>query len=150
MAKKMISASDVAKYLLSLQDQDQGDLVSNLKLQKLLYYAQGLHLALFDEPLFGERVEAWIHGPVVPEVYHEFKDRESGAIPPAGGFDPDSLDSVERDFLDEVYTVYGQFSAWKLRNMTYDEAPYVKARGSVSKVLNHDLMRDFFKSYLVQ
>ena len=45
-----------------------GELVSNLKLQKLLYYVQGFHLAVFGEPLFEEEIEAWMYGPVVPSV----------------------------------------------------------------------------------
>ena len=59
----MIAALDAAKYLLTLDEREEGDVTSNLKLQKLLYYAQGLHLVLHDAPLFGERIEAWQHGP---------------------------------------------------------------------------------------
>jgi uncharacterized phage-associated protein len=47
--------------------------MSNLKLQKLMYYAQGFSLVLFNKPLFPERIEAWIHGPVIPAVYHKYK-----------------------------------------------------------------------------
>jgi len=45
-----------------------------LKLQKLIYYAHGWHLALRDQPLIDELIEAWEYGPVVPNVYHEFKE----------------------------------------------------------------------------
>jgi len=51
----MPSAFDVSHYLLTLQDDDAGDLISNLKLQKLLYYAQGLYLAMNEEALFPEK-----------------------------------------------------------------------------------------------
>ena len=64
----MLSCYDVAQYFLAKSDEDAGDLMSNLKLQKLVYYAQGFALALFDKPLFSERIEAWIHGPVYPAV----------------------------------------------------------------------------------
>jgi uncharacterized phage-associated protein len=67
----MLSCHDVAKYFLSLTDEDAGDLISNLKLQKLVYYAQGFHLALYDELLFEETIEAWTHGPVIPEMKQE-------------------------------------------------------------------------------
>lgn len=58
----MISCSDVARYFLALVDEDAGDSLSNLKLQKLVYYAQGFHLALYGEPLFprgDSSVETW-------------------------------------------------------------------------------------------
>jgi uncharacterized phage-associated protein len=64
----MITALDAARYLLTLDVREEGDATSNLKLQKLLYYAQGLHLALYNEPLSKGRIEAWKHGPVVPSV----------------------------------------------------------------------------------
>ena len=66
----MISCQDVANYFLSLCDEDAGDLISNLKLQKLVYYAQGFHLAISGEPLFDEKIMAWEHGPVIPQLYH--------------------------------------------------------------------------------
>lgn len=54
---KIIKALNVAKYLLSLVNQDNGDTISNLKLQKLLYYVQGYYLAYFNKPLFNEKIE---------------------------------------------------------------------------------------------
>src|ERR1044071_4359251 len=67
-----ISALRAARYILRRMH-DSGEPISNLKLQKLLYYAQGWHLALRNEPLFHERIEAWVHGPAVPPVYGHFK-----------------------------------------------------------------------------
>lgn len=63
----------VANYLLDLADAS-GDPVSPMKLQKLLYYAHGWHLAVTDRPLLNEFVEAWRWGPVIPSIYHEFKE----------------------------------------------------------------------------
>jgi uncharacterized phage-associated protein len=59
----MMPACSVAKYFVSLVDEEAGDSISNLKLQKLLYYAQGAHLALHNTPLFPEAIEAWTRGP---------------------------------------------------------------------------------------
>lgn len=61
-----MKALDVAKYFLFLaRNREAGDTISNLKIQKMLYYAQGYSLALFNKPLFDDRIEAWKHGPVV-------------------------------------------------------------------------------------
>ena len=60
-------AIDIAKKLIFLAQQDEangGECLTNLKLQKLLYYQQGYHLAAFGTPLFEENVESWMYGPV--------------------------------------------------------------------------------------
>jgi len=143
----MISGHDIAKYFLVQTDEDAGDLISNLKLQKLLYYAQGFNLALYDEPLFPESIEAWTHGPVVPEVYHEYKDFGSNAIPMPSNVDFSKYDQQTRELLDEVYSVYGQFSAWKLRNMTHDEEPWKNA--NLGDIITLNSMKKYFKTQIV-
>jgi len=122
----MIPAIEVARYFLSLTDEDAGELISNLKLQKLLYYAQGFYLALFDEPLFPESIEAWTHGPVVPEVWRHFRDCGSEPIQPEE-FNVTLFDDDKREFLKEIYNEFGQYSAWKLREMTHVEPPWKDA-----------------------
>lgn len=142
----MTTASDAAKYLLTLSEPDEGDLISNLKLQKLVYYAQGFHLALFDAPMFPDEIAAWEHGPVVPTLYHAYKDKGSGPIPVPEGFDPQCIAEPIRGVLDEVWEVYGQFSAWKLRNMTHEEPPWRDTpRGGV---ISHDVLKAYFKTQL--
>jgi uncharacterized phage-associated protein len=59
------SAFDIAQYFLWKAQESNQELLSNMKLQKLVYYAQGLHLALNDAPLFKGKIEAWTYGPVV-------------------------------------------------------------------------------------
>jgi uncharacterized phage-associated protein len=141
-----MTAHEVAKYFVSLVDEEAGDSISNLKLQKLLYYAQGFYLAFFGVPLFSEQIKAWIHGPVVPQVYHEYKDSGSGPIP----VEPVNLDDYPaqiREFLDEVYAVYGQFSASKLRDMTHAEPPWKNA--TQSEAISHSSMMEFFKTLVI-
>ena len=58
------AANDIARYILTLSTPEVGDIISNLKLQKLLYYVQGFHLAIENEPLFMEDIQAWQYGPV--------------------------------------------------------------------------------------
>jgi uncharacterized phage-associated protein len=55
----MYPAEDIAQYLIHLANLEEDDPITNLKLQKLLYYVQGFHLALFDSPLFSENIVAW-------------------------------------------------------------------------------------------
>lgn len=143
----MLNCDDVAKYFLAQADEDAGDLISNLKLQKLVYYAQGFHLALYDTPLFPEPIEAWTHGPVVPALYEAYKKYGAGAIPCPSDVDFAIYDDKTKSLLDEVYLVFGQFSAWKLRNMTQEEYPWrlaVEKGGAIS----HQSMKEYFKTQL--
>jgi len=68
-----MKALDVAKYFIELANEESEHDLTNLKLQKLLYYAQGKHLIANGDILFDDAVEAWRYGPVVNEVYHALK-----------------------------------------------------------------------------
>jgi uncharacterized phage-associated protein len=119
------SALSIARYFISLQDEDAGDTISNLKLQKLLYYAQGYYVGLHGagDPLFRDIIYAWKHGPVVKSVYNHYAHYGAQAIPHE---EAPRLDSETVKFLDEIYRVYGRFSAWALRQMTHEEEPWKK------------------------
>lgn len=144
----MATPLDVSRYFVRLSSPEWGDYLSNLKLQKLLYYAQGMHLALSGEPIFDEEIEAWDHGPVVPSMYQYFKGENSKSIPVDPEFDPlhCSLDKGQLDILKEVFDVYGQYSAWKLRNMTHSEAPWksIFKEGVFNQVISKELIKDYF------
>jgi uncharacterized phage-associated protein len=148
----MISAQKVAKYFLSKVEEDVGDGISNLKLQKLVYYAQAYHLAMYDKPLFAEQVEAWEHGPVIPGLYREYREYGSGNIPPPDDFDPSDYDAQATELMDEVYEVFGQYSAWKLRNLTHQERPWSEAYvdGARGRVISPGSMREFYKDYVTE
>ncbi len=81
-----MTASEAARYFLALQDDE--DSISNLKLQKLLYYAQGFSLALTGKPLFNDQIKAWIHGPVVPSVWADYRECGAGPVPRPLGLRP--------------------------------------------------------------
>lgn len=139
----MLSAREVADYILSLQeDLEEGDAITNLKLQKLMYYAQGFHLAVFDKPLFPEKIYKWTHGPVVEDLYHEIKQYGSGPIPISSDLDFSKFSEKVKELLAEIQNVFGQFSAWKLRNMTHQEPPFLQTRDQGEITLS--VMKDYF------
>ncbi|KKL28207.1 hypothetical protein LCGC14_2377470 [marine sediment metagenome] len=141
-----LTCFDVADYFLSLTDEDAGDLISNLKLQKLVYYAQGFYLALYNKPLFEESIEAWMHGPVIPKLYRKYKKHGDSYIPKPNSFNIDKYNGKPRELLDEVYRELGQYSAWKLRSTTHEELPWKNAyqQGDRTVISNNDLT-DYFK-----
>lgn len=140
-------ALDIAKAILKLADPEYGDIMSNLKLQKLLYYVQGFSLAMYDRPMFEEDVLAWEYGPVVSEVYQEYKKCGSGAIPYDNTDISTEINDEEKGLIIEVYDVYGQFSALKLMNMTHNESPWVNT--GKNQVISHESMKEYFKTQLV-
>lgn len=143
----MHTATDVAKWFLAhnrIAAADEGaEFISNLKLQKLLYYAQGCALAVTDEPLFGDEIVAWQHGPVVECVYHAYKSNGSNGIVFEDDFDFSQFTPEENELLEEVYDTFGQYSAWKLRNMTHEETPWLTTQQSA--VISTGVIKDYFK-----
>lgn len=136
------SAIDIAKKIVCKTDVLHGDTISNLKLQKLLYFMQGFHLAWFGAPLFNERMEAWTYGPVVPVVFQEFKRYKQRAINPERYSDSLVLSGEEQQLFDRVYSEYNRFSAVTLMNMTHTEGPW-KNHGIGDEITNEEL-RTFF------
>jgi len=143
----MVSARNVAEYFLSDANGREDSDISNLKLQKLIYYAQAFHLAIFDKPFFGEDFEAWAHGPVCPEIYHNYKQFGASPIEFNSVVDFNLFSKDQLELLDEVNDVYGQFSASKLRNMTHSEAPWLDKEATAGTIEKSSMM-EFYKNRL--
>lgn len=143
------NALDVAKFLVA-QFQGAEDPITNLKLQKLLYYSQGWYLALNGNPLFEERIEAWPHGPVVRPVYGCFKKYQWNPITEM--VEEPKLTEEVQAHLKEIMNVYGVHGAYYLEQLTHQEKPWQDARGPLeptepsTNVITHEAMRSFFQS----
>jgi len=129
-----ISPADVAKYLLHRSIFD-GELISPLKMQKLVYYAYAWVLVIHGKRLFGERFQAWARGPVVPSLYQELK--RYGAAPIGADYIGDvrteedltaRFPSDIKKTLDEVYEEYMTKTAFELVVLTHAEQAWLKAR----------------------
>ena len=146
-------AKDIAKWFLAYNDKveidGESEYISNLKLQKLLYYAQGTYMAITDKRLFKDDMKAWKHGPVVESVYHEYCDNGARGIKEYEEFDLESIDKETRSILEEVYDVFGQYSAWKLRNMTHEEDPWKNTQQN-SVIPLESIKNYFLENYIEQ
>ena len=140
----MLRAEDVARYFLANQDTEHSDPIGNLKIQKLCYYAQGIALAILERPLFHDDIEHWTHGPVVPILYRKYQSCGAGPIPPPEDLDLKLYDWETQGLLNKVYQLYGQDSAWELRNKTHNEAPWINSRDGCP--ITHRDMRGYFQS----
>ena len=148
----MPTALDVAKYLIHLatpRDGEDTDALGPMRLQKLLYYLQGWHLAAHGRRIFSDDIEAWKHGPVVREVYAHFKNCGL-AIPHTEGAIPESLSDDSKAFIESIWNRMKGFSATALRDMTHRESPWLEARGNLppeancNDVIGAESMRSFF------
>lgn len=147
----MYNVHDVANFYLSKAP------MSPKKLQKILYYAYSWYLTLtnenvreLDNKLFEERFEAWVHGPVIPEIYTRYRGYGSKDIivteEIAYEFDTDTL-----GILNDVWEVYGQFNGNELESITHQESPWLNARGNCSyfEISQRELSdEDIFMCYI--
>ena len=143
-----LTAFDIADYFLWLAN-DTGSFISNLQLQKLVYYAQAWHLALYDRPLLDEDFQAWVHGPVIPELFEKYKHFNWQPInQPAHPDLPEAIVTHLREVADEYFGCNG----YALERMTQAEAPWQQARtglapdGLSTNVIQKEWMKEYYKT----
>ena len=140
------TANQVADAIIAFGN-DHGDYVSNLRLQRLLYYMQGWYLADHEEPLFDDRIEAWLNGPVVPTVFRRFKPFAHRPLEV-----PVTYDDIPPALLEQVQDIwegYGHLSSYDMERMSMSEPPWRNARGGVSngEACENPLSLDDVKEY---
>lgn len=140
----MTKIQDIANYFIYKCNKDSIS-ITNMKLQKLCYYAQGVSIALRDKRLFNNKIEAWEHGPVIRDLYVEFNKFGSCNIDMNVKM-PD-LYETQKEVLDKTYEAFAKFSAWKLRDMSHEETPWSKNYQLGKKnVIPNDDLKVFFKN----
>jgi len=130
--KAIHTAQEIADYLLWRVAQEQPedpDYLTNMKLQKLLYYIQGWSMVDTGQPAFREEIEAWTHGPVVPSVFQAFDHLGKRPIVDVPQSPPELTEQIQQ-LIESVWQRYKAYSAFELSHMTHQEAPWQKARGS--------------------
>ena len=103
---KVQDVVDFCRYCQKKAEMQSGDLVTNLRLQKLLYFAQGWYLARYGKPLFEDDMLCWKYGPVVRTVYDKYKDRGKTGIENNYAFDRSVLSKDEFELLLDVLMAY--------------------------------------------
>lgn len=150
---RQIDPIPLSKYIINFVNTKGYD-VNHLKLQKLIYYVDAWHNVYFDVPLLGENFEAWMHGPVVREVWDYFKNRSVL-------FDPINLngdvvndlspylDSEQLEVINDVLVEYGDKSSYYLECLTHSEDPWRKARRGYAPTdrCEEIIPKDFMKGY---
>lgn len=114
------TALEVSEHILTLVCEEAGDNMTKIQLQNLLYYCQGFHLAIYDKPLFGDKVVAQKLGAIIPSISEKYAQ-----LHPSSRIEPPSVDTVHchetQWIIGEVYKIYGQYTASTLTSMMQNE-----------------------------
>ncbi|MCE3231595.1 MAG: hypothetical protein K0R52_1523 [Alphaproteobacteria bacterium] len=144
----MVTCHDVAKYIL----EKQGPMTA-MKLQKLVYYAQAWSLVWGEEtPLFNENIEAWVNGPVVPELYksHSGMFKVDAQTIPKGN--SSVLNNDQKDTINRILKYYGSKDSQWLSDLTHLEDPWKNARHGLlpnergGQVISLQSMSEYYSS----
>ncbi|MCI8346638.1 MAG: SocA family protein [Bacilli bacterium] len=169
--KSKYSALDIAKWFLwknkveQIENEDEYDDryevyegLSHLKLQKLLYFAQGVNLVVNNKSLFNDKIVAWTHGPVVRSIYDDFKCFGRNDINmELTEQDRKTIENIELDadtsyVLNLVYDNFCIYTAWQLREMTHvPKGPWettVREKG-MDKEISLSAIKDYFDKNIV-
>lgn len=163
----MYNVLDVCRHIINYSnDREYG--VSNLKLQKLLYFVQAAFLTETKdgEPCFNEKIEAWAFGPVVPEAYYEYRQYGSADIPyiksylvyPKGEpwkaerekYDATIIAEGDATMINEVVDMLSEYTASDLVTITHSQAPWKNAyRKDENNEITIESIRDYFNGKAV-
>jgi len=149
----MARATDVASYLVYLQnnESEKGSYysLSNLKLQKMMYYCQGGHYKWDNRRLITDNeFEAWKYGPVISEIYHEYSrfgqnDIKLISIPTEEYFE-NALDDDERETISSIWQQLKEYNAFDLVETSHNETPWLEAKKLNENLIKEETIKKFF------
>ena len=149
-----INIFNVANFFLNIVDRDSGSTITPLKLQKILYYAQGYYLAINDEELFAEDFQAWAHGPANPDIYDKYKSYGFDSIDAPDISEVPTFNEDLINFLYSIWNTFGIYDAKYLEDLTHKESPWIEARKGLkpgeacTEIISKESMKRFFKTKL--
>jgi uncharacterized phage-associated protein len=156
---RSVSALQLSHYILSFVPSSQ------LKLQKLIYYTEGWHLAYFEHPLIDENFEAWVHGPVVRSLWDYYKGRgnyftewslKPEYVERIRNYFKQLLHSEQLELIRDVLKEYGDKSAYHLESLSHSEAPWREARNGYPQsehseaIISKETMKRYYQSLLAK
>lgn len=153
----MIDSKLLAEYII--MDCNRKKIpISNMKLQKIVFYCQAYHIAYYGETLIDGHFEAWKHGAVLPSLYREYKVYKSDNILI---YDEQRFHDLKNQFneyllsfLSKILTIFGEMSPSEIRRKNHSELPWLEARRGYApnenchEVINENTMYSFYSSLL--
>lgn len=140
----MYHARNIAKYIIEKSNRDNKP-ISNLKLQKILYFIQAEFLVDKGEACFSEDIEAWDLGPVVPEVYHIYKIYGSYNISSAKGLVMPKIRNEDKKIIDSVVEECYKYTVSQLVDITHRQTPWIEAyRLGRNSIISNESIKSYF------
>ena len=156
----MYDVLDIYRYVINYSDSKLNG-ISNLKLQKVLYFIQAYYLVKIGRPCFPDKIEAWNFGPVIPRVYNEFKQYGAMAINYITRYieyDKNNLWSAEyklfnsniiakedKNYIEFVVNMFSKYSATELVELTQNQMPWKEAYSKQDKEITISKIIEYFK-----
>ena len=136
-------ALDIAKYIIN-HEHEEGREISNLRLQKLLYFIRAKFIVETGKPCFSDPIEAWGFGPVVTSVYHEYK--LFGSFDIASTDTAVSIDEESASRIKNMLDFCSHYPTYQLVEITHNQTPWKRARENpFSPVITLDSMEQYFR-----
>lgn len=142
----MVDILDAARYLIFLSYGKNKNSLTPLKLQKILYLAQGWSYVWDDVAAFHDDFCAWQYGPVNEKVYEAFKKYSRSEIPEAEGIS-ELVDSSVEETLEAVWSEYGKMTAYDLVELTHRQEPWKHAYARGLRITNSSIQEYFQSTY---
>ena len=125
----MENTMGVARALDNLYYEKNGKHMDEMRMHKLMYFAQRESLMYNKEPLFDATFYGWKYGPVLKEVRNQFKkDLNLEELTKL----KDSVSDNTKKILESVFDRYGSLSSWKLSALSHEEFSWKMARSGLN------------------
>lgn len=142
----------IAEYIIK-----EGEDVTQLALQKMLYYAQGFYKAFYGKYLFKDDCKAWVHGPVYPTIYEKYKCFKYNKIDINIDYDvADMISDDKKKVLDAIIKFFGYYNGKALEEMSHFEEPWIEARVGLkpaensNKIIKKEALKNYFEKVKVK
>lgn len=145
----MYNAVDVASYIVG-RCANLGRPVTNLQLQKILYYIQLNFLRTYDKCIFEDDILARRHGPVVKEVYYKYNIwGRHEIVPRAVQAAKETFLEKDRELIDRVTDVCLLLDSWELVERSQKAGgPWHRSfDGNLEKVIPKEVMREYAREH---
>lgn len=145
---KIYDALTIAKWIINKIHPEP------LKLQKLLYLAQGYSYAFYDRPLFKDEIEGWVHGPVVRSVYNIFREYQYNSIDT--NFQIENIDKEAEDVLNYIINKFSKYDAKYLEKISHEQEPWIESRTGLDpdersdKTISKESISNYFINEIFQ
>lgn len=145
-----LSDRDIANTFIWLASKTDVE-INVYKLQKLVYYAQAWHLGVYGIPLFDRDFQAWIHGPVIPDLLEKYQ-REFSWEPIIEKIEKPQVSQQIGEFIAEVAEAYFQYDDETLERIVCSEMPWLEARGNLPRdeschaIISQESMKKYYSA----